>query len=162
MPKNVPLEVSIEEAQKTYHLNPKQARMAYYYMEHGEKTAAYVHAYGRGNYGNKSLYTRTKVAFRNPKVVAFIQDVQAEHARRHNMKVDDLLAELEEARQLAKSIEQPSPMVSATMGKAKILGLDNPKGKEEDEEQAQKLEISFEVREPLRDVKVTNGRPEVK
>jgi hypothetical protein len=53
-------------------------------------------------------------------------------------------------------------MVSATMGKAKILGLDNPKGKEEDEEQAQKLEISFEVREPLRDVKVTNGRPEVK
>jgi hypothetical protein len=78
------------------------------------------------------------------------------------MKVDDLLAELEEARQLAKNIEQPSPMVSATMGKAKILGLDNPKGKEEDEEQAQKLEISFEVREPLRDVKVTNGRSEAK
>jgi hypothetical protein len=40
------------------------------------------------------------------------------------LTVEDLLRELEEARQLAISTEAPAPAVSATMGKAKLLGLD--------------------------------------
>ena len=46
--------------------------------------------------------------------------------RRHVMTVGDLLKELEEARQAALGAENPqsSAAVAATMGKAKILGLD--------------------------------------
>lgn len=46
--------------------------------------------------------------------------------RRHDLTVGDLLAELEEARQAALGAENPqsSAAVAATMGKAKILGLD--------------------------------------
>lgn len=40
------------------------------------------------------------------------------------MTVDDLIKELEEARQAGLEFESASAMVSATMGKAKLLGLD--------------------------------------
>ena len=40
------------------------------------------------------------------------------------MTVDDLIEELEEARQAGFEFESASAMVSATMGKAKLLGLD--------------------------------------
>lgn len=40
------------------------------------------------------------------------------------MTVDDLIKELEEARQMGADTESASAMVSATMGKAKLLGLD--------------------------------------
>lgn len=48
------------------------------------------------------------------------------HAERHKLTVDDLLVELEEARQVARDQEKPqaAAMVAATMGKAKMLGFD--------------------------------------
>ena len=47
------------------------------------------------------------------------------HAKRHELTIDDLVAELEEARTAALGAENPqsSAAVSATMGKAKLLGL---------------------------------------
>ncbi|MDG6264490.1 terminase small subunit, partial [Glaesserella parasuis] len=42
----------------------------------------------------------------------------------HKLTVDDLLDELEVAREKALEREQLSVAVSATMGKAKLLGLD--------------------------------------
>lgn len=43
---------------------------------------------------------------------------------RHEITVDTLLAELEEARLLGKETGKASAMVTASMGKAKLLGLD--------------------------------------
>ncbi len=40
------------------------------------------------------------------------------------MNIDDLMTELEGARLIAKDNKQASAMVSASMSKAKILGLD--------------------------------------
>ena len=40
------------------------------------------------------------------------------------LTVDDLIVELEEARVLAAEIGQPSSLIAASMGKAKLLGLD--------------------------------------
>lgn len=40
------------------------------------------------------------------------------------MNIDDLMTELEDARLIAKDNKQASAMVSASMSKAKILGLD--------------------------------------
>ena len=38
--------------------------------------------------------------------------------------VEDLLIELEEARQIGIDTKSAAPMVAATMGKAKLMGLD--------------------------------------
>jgi len=43
---------------------------------------------------------------------------------RHNVTVDSLTFEYEEARQLALNVENPGAAVSATTGKAKLHGLD--------------------------------------
>ena len=55
-----------------------------------------------------------------------LDQIRKEHSKRHNITVDSLLLELEEARQAAFEGERPqvSAAVSATMGKAKLLGLD--------------------------------------
>ena len=43
---------------------------------------------------------------------------------RHNVSIDSLTFEYEEARQMALQAEQPSAAVAATTGKAKLHGLD--------------------------------------
>ncbi|MDP0316572.1 terminase small subunit, partial [Glaesserella parasuis] len=60
----------------------------------------------------------------NGKITARIEELQAEHIERHKLTVDDLLDELEVAREKALERGQLSVAVSATMGKAKLLGLD--------------------------------------
>ena len=61
----------------------------------------------------------------NPKIAARLAEVKAAHVERHDITVDDLIRELEEARSIAMSGErqQPAAMVAASMGKAKLLGL---------------------------------------
>lgn len=60
------------------------------------------------------------------KVIAYLAEERAHIMARHRITVDDLLSELEEARQLAMTADTPqsSAAVTATMGKAKLLGLD--------------------------------------
>ncbi|MEM8160246.1 terminase small subunit, partial [Morganella morganii] len=55
-----------------------------------------------------------------------VAELQQEHRTRHNITVSDLLRELEEARKAALTAETPqsSAAVAATMGKARITGLD--------------------------------------
>lgn len=61
---------------------------------------------------------------------------------RHKITVDDLLAELEEARQMGIKTEKAAPMAAATMGKAKLLGLDRVV-EELDERPVGKIEIEI-------------------
>jgi hypothetical protein len=62
------------------------------------------------------------------KIKVRVQDLKAAHRERHEITVDDLVAELEEARAMATKIESASAMVAASMGKAKLLGLVVDKG----------------------------------
>jgi len=61
----------------------------------------------------------------NPKIAARLAELKAAHVERHEITVDDLIRELEEARSIAMAGErqQPAAMVAASMGKAKLLGL---------------------------------------
>jgi hypothetical protein len=65
---------------------------------------------------------------KNGKVAARVAELRAAHAARHDITVDDLVDELQEARALAIKRENPSAAVAATMGKAKLLGLVVDKG----------------------------------
>lgn len=62
--------------------------------------------------------------------------------QRHKITVDDLLAELDEARAIGKESGKAAPMVAATMGKAKLLGLDK-QVEEADTRPVGKIEIEI-------------------
>lgn len=57
------------------------------------------------------------------------------------MTIDDLMTELEDARLIAKENGQASAMVSASMSKAKILGLDQGDSDKNSEVQPVKIVI---------------------
>jgi hypothetical protein len=59
----------------------------------------------------------------NERIAARVAEIQYGGAARAEVTIASVLGELEEARTFAKEKSNPSAMVSATMGKAKILGL---------------------------------------
>src|SRR5262249_17426343 len=66
-----------------------------------------------------------------PAIVERIRELQGETAKAKKATVETVVDELESARVIAERNEQPSAMVAASMGKARVLGL----------EAAQKTEI---------------------
>lgn len=61
-----------------------------------------------------------------PYIIEKIDQYKASISEKHMITVDSLIKELEEARQVALGAETPqsSAAISATMGKAKLCGLD--------------------------------------
>ncbi|MNG18436.1 hypothetical protein D3C85_1129380 [compost metagenome] len=55
---------------------------------------------------------------------AYAEELREELRERFMVTVESLIAELEEARQVGKENAAAGPMVAATMGKAKLCGLD--------------------------------------
>jgi hypothetical protein len=78
----------------------------------------------------------------NDKILARIDELRSSVMERHKITVDDLLAELDEAREVARQTEKAAPMVAATMGKAKLLGLDK-QVEEADTRPVGKIEIEI-------------------
>ena len=108
-------------------LTPKQEKFCQLYIELGNASEAYRQAYSASKMKPETIKRKAQELLKDGTITAtYISELRQEHKERHNTNVDDLIAELEEARQLAKdpAKPQPSAMVSATMGKAKLLGLD--------------------------------------
>jgi phage terminase small subunit len=104
-------------------LTPKQERFCQKYIETGNATEAYKLSYDAENMKNITCNRRAKELLDNSKITARVRELQAIHQHRHEVTVDSLTEELEEARLLALQERQASPMVSASMGKAKLHGL---------------------------------------
>jgi phage terminase small subunit len=96
------------------------------YMETNNASEAYRRSYDVTNMAEKTAARESWIVLQKPQVQARIAELREAVMDRHNITVDTLLAELEEARSKALSAETPqaSAAVSATMGKAKLLGLD--------------------------------------
>lgn len=103
---------------------PKQENFAQYFVETGNASEAYRKAYKTDGMKPETIHRKAKELMDNGKITARIEELQAEHRERHKLTVDDLLDELEVAREKALERGQLSVAVSATMGKAKLLGLD--------------------------------------
>lgn len=72
----------------------------------------------------ETINRQAKELLDNSKITARLDFLKLEHGRRHNVTVDDIIAELEEARQLALKTDKAGPAVQASMGKARLYGFD--------------------------------------
>ena len=87
------------------------------------RAEAYRSSYSADNMSDDAVYVEACRLFKNPKIALRVIMMQAEHRERHNISVDSLTMELDEAKKLAMDVKQPAAMTAAIMGKAKIHGL---------------------------------------
>ena len=73
-----------------------------------------------------TLHRKAKAMMDKSKIAARLAELREPIVKRHNVTVDSLMVELEEARKAALGAETPqsSAAVAAKMGKAKLCGLD--------------------------------------
>lgn len=107
-------------------MTPKQEKFAQLYVELGSAAEAYRQSYKADRMKPDTVYQRAHDLLQNGKVKVMIESIREAAQERNKITVDTLLAELEEARQAALCAEtvQSAAAVGATMGKAKLLGLD--------------------------------------
>jgi hypothetical protein len=74
-------------------------------------------------------------------VAARVEELKREAAERNKTTVDTLLAEMTENRKVALELGQPAAANSATIGKARLLGLLN--AKEPPRDQQEEAVITF-------------------
>ena len=92
---------------------------------HKDKTKAdhYQEIFG-SHAERKALISMASRLWASPAMQEYADEVRAEMREKFMVTVESLTAELEEARTIAKEDRVPSAMVSATLGKAKLYGLD--------------------------------------
>lgn len=105
-------------------LTIKQENFCLAYVETGNASEAYRRSYEVGEMLPASINRLAFELLENIKITSRINELRSTVMERHKITVDDLLAELEEARAMAIKTEKAGPMAQATMGKAKLLGLD--------------------------------------
>ncbi|WP_228413438.1 terminase small subunit [Salmonella enterica] len=96
-------------------LTIKQEAFCQAYIETGNASEAYRTAYAADKMKPEVVHVQACKLQDNPKIALRIKELRGEIKQRHNVTVDSLLAELEEARQKALSAE--TPQLSLTVRK---------------------------------------------
>lgn len=104
----------------------QQEKFAQAFVETGNASESYRRSYNSGKMAPTTINRKASELLDNGAVTARIASLRQVHTKRHNVTVDSLIAELEEARIAALTADtvQASAATAATMGKAKLLGLD--------------------------------------
>ncbi|WP_235365713.1 terminase small subunit [Proteus terrae] len=108
-------------------LTLKQEAFCQAYIENkGNASEAYRTAYAAGKMKSETVNKRASELLANGEIAGRVAELQQEHRTKHDITVSGLLEELEEARKKALTAETPqaSAAVAATMGKARLTGLD--------------------------------------
>ena len=114
------------ERKRKRHFSDKMEKFCLAYVETANAAESYRIAYNTENMATATIGREGYNTLQKPQVQARLEELRKQVMERHEITVDTLLAELEEARKAALGAETPqtSAAVSATMGKAKLLGLD--------------------------------------
>ncbi|WP_422096881.1 terminase small subunit [Variovorax sp.] len=105
-------------------LTVKREKFAQYFVEKGSASDAYTLAFDvRPGAKRQGIRADASKLLKDPNVKARIEELRERVRRRHDMKVEHLLAELDENRDLALAERQASAATQATMGKAKLGGF---------------------------------------
>lgn len=107
-------------------LTIKQEAFCQAYIETGNANEAYRRAYSTARMKPETVNKRAHELLRKGAIAGRLEQLRGELAERHKITVDTLLLELEQNRQAALQAEtvQAAAATAATMGKAKLLGLD--------------------------------------
>ena len=107
--------------EKEYKLTIKQEAFCLAYIETNNASEAYRRAYDSSKMKPESVYESASRLLADVKITARLAELREPIMQRHNVTVDSLVLELEEARRAALSADTPqsSAAVAATMGKAK-------------------------------------------
>jgi phage terminase small subunit len=108
-------------------MTPKQELFAQVYLETSNASEAYKQAYNTQANAN-TVNRKASQLLKHPEVSTHITVLQNEQRKKHHLTLDDILQELEQSRLLALENIQCSAAISATMSKAKLLGLDKKAG----------------------------------
>ena len=104
---------------------PKMENFCQVYVRTGNQAEAYRQAYDvRPNTKPECIWVNGSRLMAKESIQRRVQEIFERASKKTDITVARLTEELEEARQLAMQTEQASAMTSATMGKAKINGLD--------------------------------------
>jgi phage terminase small subunit len=105
-------------------LTPKQEKFAQEYVATSNASEAYRRAYDTKPTSKIStVNANASQLLRDTRVAQRVDQIRASLVERNKLSIDDIIDELEEAREMGKITQQSSSMVSASMGKAKLLGL---------------------------------------
>jgi phage terminase small subunit len=96
--------------------NPRHEQFAQALAKGKSATEAYALA------GYKAHQPSASRLLSNAMVAARVEELQGRVAKKVDVTLESLAAELDEARSLAQAEKQPGAMVQATMGKAKLFG----------------------------------------
>jgi phage terminase small subunit len=107
-------------------LTDKQEKFCHLVVELGNQSEAYRGAYNAENMKAETIHKRSGELMAEGAVAGRVQELRDSAIESHGITMESLLKELEEARTCALTAEtvQSSAAVSATMSKAKLLGLD--------------------------------------
>jgi len=105
-------------------MTPKQEAFCLAYIETGNASEAYRRAYNAENMKPETVNNKGYELLQKGEIRARLAELREPILERHGDTVDSLLVELEAARARALAVDRPSAAVSATMGKARLLGLD--------------------------------------
>ena len=107
-------------------LNPKQEKFCQLYVELGNGSEAYRQAYN-STAKPESVHVRASELLSDSKVSVRVDEIREALKANHGITLKNILDELEEARTLALETGTATAAVSASMGKAKLLGFDREK-----------------------------------
>lgn len=105
-------------------LTQKQINFCHKYIECGNASEAYRQCYDAAKMKPETIGRAACELMDNPIITTMIESLRAKASEVAVITVHDLLRELEEARALAVREAQCSAATGATMGKARLLGLD--------------------------------------
>ncbi|HAL23410.1 MAG TPA: hypothetical protein DCP40_11880 [Stenotrophomonas sp.] len=100
-------------------LTPKQQRFVQEYLQDHNGAQAAI----RAGYSESTARQQGSRLLTDPRVLAAVRAGQKKVAKKAEVTVESLMAELEQARKLALKEKQASAAVTATMGKGKLAGL---------------------------------------
>ena len=107
--------------------NTKHEKFCQLWHEKGNKSEAFRLSHPASlKWKDDTVHNKASALSRRAQVKARFEQLQEDALKGHGVTIESLLKELDEARALALTTETPqtSSAISATMNKAKLVGLD--------------------------------------
>jgi phage terminase small subunit len=105
-------------------LTTKQEKFCKNFIETGNATEAYRRSYDCQNSNGPTINRNAVALLDNTKIATRVGELQLKLQKKFEVTVESLSKELDEDRQLARSLGQPGAAISALNVKARIHGLD--------------------------------------